>query len=797
MTLSATIEAPTGTPARIPFTIKWEMLSLGNTSVSDTIFGIYEVQQDHQWSYEISEPNFPFHEQGENGSRILASPGETLNIPIRVVNSGNYDDTLNLTATTSISPFGNDPASPWVVEGDNTEIIDVGKNQTLSLNVTIPNDAWNGTLLTIDWQAIAGDLVYVEAPSHTIEVSHTPSWKVIASGVDLDISPDGEIISMTVVQTGNLPAEPYANTYVSGTIGWNVSVESTPGILEPGQSGILEVNITPPSTAIAGQAVQLNIILRNGDGSGWSSATFPVRVDALRNHTLEGDSNWHVTNEGGFPLLWVTNQGNAPTSINLQVIGGGNGWNLSYPEIIHLSIGEIRGIPINLIPPDNESLSPPTITVRTTDESGIQREKQLNPIRSERSWSNSPVIVGLEGDISTFSFYGQQSGDSARITGGISLVPDGENWSYNIGETQSLEITIGNSDLSAKVFSQSPNFRTTTCSSSMNNTVIESVCIINNGSLEMAYTLMITDDRGSLVHVETGIAVEDSIVIIYSNVSWTPDVGTRSYSVTIHDRNGIIIETSTKEYEIRDTDWNIGISQFEINGVGEDRTISLTTTRTNKSKIENVRCSVTYSSGEWIITQDIDMGGLLNPTVEVLIPSSISDGDQITAYIGCSPPWETDSNPEDNERSLIVNTETGLDSNTQNVITGTGVGLVIILILWAIGFTNPEDKKPNKRKQGTEKSRKDSRKMESKSEENLDSDEEDDSIHLEEIEIEEPNYDDEIIEIIEEDIDSLEETEEVVEQDELSQRLEGVTDPFERKLIELEYRREKRASRRR
>ena len=87
--------------------------------------------------------------------------------------------------------------------------------------------------------------------------------------------------------------------------------------------------------------------------------------------------------------------------------------------------------------------------------------------------------------------------------------------------------------------------------------------------------------------------------------------------------------------------------------------------------------------------------------------------------------------------------------------------------------------------------------MESKSEENLDSDEEDDSIHLEEIEIEEPNYDDEIIEIIEEDIDSLEETEEVVEQDELSQRLEGVTDPFERKLIELEYRREKRASRRR
>ena len=120
---------------------------------------------------------------------------------------------------------------------------------------------------------------------------------------------------MTVVQTGNLPAEPYANTYVSGTIGWNVSIENTPGILEPGQSGNLELNITPPSSAIAGQAVQLNIILRNGDGSGWSSATFPVRVDALRNHTLEGDSNWYVTNEGFNRCCYTIYLGNHATTV--------------------------------------------------------------------------------------------------------------------------------------------------------------------------------------------------------------------------------------------------------------------------------------------------------------------------------------------------------------------------------------------------------------------------------------------------------------------------------------------------
>ena len=192
------------------------------------------------------------------------------------------------------------------------------------------------------------------------------------------------------------------------------------------------MNITPPETAIAGQAVQLNIILRNGDGSGWSSATVPVRVDAMRNHSLEGDTDWYVSEEGGLPLLWVTNHGNSPTTLDLQVIGGGNGWNLTYPENIHLSIGETRGLPIELIPPEEQGLSPPTITVRTTDEFGIQREIQLNPIRSEHSWATTPVIVGLIGDVSTLSFHGQESGETSRIVGGSALSADGNNWAYTL-----------------------------------------------------------------------------------------------------------------------------------------------------------------------------------------------------------------------------------------------------------------------------------------------------------------------------------------------------------------------------
>ena len=793
--LPSTIIAEEGTPARVPFTIEWEMLSLGNTSVSDSIQAIYEVQQDHAWSFETPDLNFSFHDEGENGSKIVGLPGENLQIPIRVINIGNYDDNLSLTPTTTISLSGNDPSTPWTVEGTETAILDVNENETLILNVTIPTDAWNGTILTIDWGANAGQAgVSIDAPSHSIEVGHTPSWKVIASGVDLDISPYGEIISMTVVQTGNLPAEPYANTYVSGTIGWNVSVENTPGLLEPGETGVLELNITPPDSAIAGQAVQLNIILRNGDGSGWSSATFPVRVDAMRNHSLEGETDWYVSNEGGHPLLWVTNHGNSPTTLDLQVIGGGNGWNLTHPQNIHLSIGETRGVPIDLVPPEDEGLSPPTITVRTTDEAGIQREIQLNPIRSDHSWASTPVIVGLIGDVSTMSFHGQDSGDTPRIVGGASLNSDANDWSYTLESSGTIEIQIDSSTLPAIVFSKASTSRSTSCSSSLNGSIIEATCSIANGTNEMPYTLMITDDRGSLIHIETGVAQPETSVSIYSNVSWTPDVGSRSYTITVHDRNGIIIESSTRNYEIRDTEWNIGISQFELSGAGENQKISLTTTRTNKSKIEGVECTVTYTSGSWELIQDIDMGGLLNPTMEVRRPESIGDGDQITATIGCVAPWESDSNPEDNERSLVASDGSSLDTNAENALIGGGAALVVVLILWAIGFINPTETNRRKRKTKTSKNQRKKNKI---SNQNDSLEPSDDTIHLDEDEeSEEEEFDEDIIEIIDEiEEEPVEEVEE--EEDELTLRLQGVDDPFERKLIELEYRREQRASRRR
>ena len=80
---------------------------------------------------------------------------------------------------------------------------------------------------------------------------------------------------------------------------------------------------------------------------------------------------------------------------------------------------------------------------------------------------------------------------------------------------------------------------------------------------------------------------------------------------------------------------------------------------------------------------------------------------------------------------------------------------------------------------------------------------EDDSIQLEGSDEENKNVSsDGIQEETEDEIHLIDEVEEIVESletepTELERRLKGVTDPFERKIIELEYRKEQRSSRRR
>ena len=120
--------------------------------------------------------------------------------------------------------------------------------------------------------------------------------------------------------------------------------------------------------------------------------TLPLRVAAWHDYSLDHEDNWSISPVGGLPLAMLSNLGNAPTTIDIEILGLPEGWSLVGPEQVSLGVGESSGIPISAIPGNsNQSGYGSSVTLRTTDESGTQREVTLTLTQSDRSWATSPV----------------------------------------------------------------------------------------------------------------------------------------------------------------------------------------------------------------------------------------------------------------------------------------------------------------------------------------------------------------------------------------------------------------------
>ena len=200
----------------------------------------------------------------------------------------------------------------------------------------------NGSIVAFD--------VEVYTFTFTIEVAHVAGWNAIASDADLEIDPSGSTVSLTVVQEGNSPTRPYVSVQVDGEIGWVVETPDELPILDPGGTATLDLQITPPSTARHGRTVELHVRLREGDGSSEATITLPLRVAVIHEFSLQGTGNWIVSDDGGYPHAELQNLGNAPTTISLEVLSLPQGWNVSGPNQVVIAVGEVTGVPLEVIP---------------------------------------------------------------------------------------------------------------------------------------------------------------------------------------------------------------------------------------------------------------------------------------------------------------------------------------------------------------------------------------------------------------------------------------------------------------
>ena len=677
--IPVTVVLPSSTPAGTPVSIMIHMTSMGDQSVSDFDSVALEARQDHRWNLSAS-----FSGSDADGRTFAVTPGDGLIIDVNSTNVGNLIDGLELKVTHVVSLVGEDGSQNWNSSGDSVAGIEVNQSAQMTVEVSVPDDAWNGSVISVSVSAEAQGEV-MGSFSFNVEVAHVPGWSVVADQANLEVELGGSSVELSVIQLGNSPSEAYATVWVSGENGWEIEVPDDLPVLAPGQSAAMILNITPPETAQHGRAVELHIRLREGDGSGEAEITLPLRVAIFHDFNMSGEDDWLVSDEGGHPLTELHNLGNAPTTISLQVLSLPLGWTVSGQTEVVLGVGEIRGVPLEVIPSADWDGSIQTIRILAEDSVGNQREVSLDTEQSAYSWASSPVIVAVSGDYALVEIHGTDSLSSVTdsSSGPLDRNEDGD-WALPALSSGSGSLSVDGSTLAYYAHVTQPSLRAAFCSIQGDLGSVVAQCSVLNGSDSFSFTILLIGDEGSMLDSFSGKAAGGSPLgpINLSAESWSPEPGTRTLTLRLLDDRGVEITSVTGDFQIRRTDWNIGLVKLELDGEGSEQQIRVLTKRGDGDRVileqYDADCSFSLVSGDYSMVHQVDLTGTFAPTVEVDRPATIDDGEEIVVTIGCAFPWDVDSDPNDDEARLILTG--GITEPSKYPDMGTSLAAAMLVI---------------------------------------------------------------------------------------------------------------------
>ena len=648
--IPVSLTLPAEMAAAVTLHLQFHMASQGDIGVVATTDMLIEARQDHRWEMKLLANG----EEIQNYGTINADPNTQLEFEFNVTNVGNLVDQISISPGIEIQAAGSDDGTGWSAWGDESGSIAVNGSEILQIGVNVSSTSWMNTMATISFNGLSDDTTIDPFVVH-IEVNHVPGWWILAGGANLDIDRNGANVSLIIEQRGNSPAIPYINGWVD-VAGWTLNISDNLPSLAPGESTQFNCEIIPPEGAISGYTVELTLRARNSDGSGMGQTTLPLRVAAWHDYSLEHAEEWLVSSVGGLPLAMLSNLGNAPTTIDVDILGLPDGWSLDGPLQVSLGVGESAGIPLSAIPPADGSGFGNSVTLRTTDEFDTQKEVTLTLTQSDRSWATSPVLFGTSGDALELNFNPGFEISSVQENGNPLEETDDGSWLWNVpvvSTDHQLSVDGVALDYWARV--RDPPTRSGTCTvNSLEANPIAS-CTIQNGTSEIDWTVILRDETGFVIDHRAGnIASNTSLSgINLSADSWQPTPGEHTIEAILVDGNGGLIAKDSGVVMVRDSNWNLGITDVEMREDGLKQHIIVSTSRENHSKLSDAVCYLELSAAGWESKHLVDVSSDLAPQIAIERPD-LPVGTTVNLELSCDAPWDEDANEGDNENLIVL-----------------------------------------------------------------------------------------------------------------------------------------------
>ena len=327
--------------------------------------------------------------------------------------------------------------------------------------------------------------------------------------------------------------------------------------------------------------------------------------------------------------------------------------------------------------------------ILASDTQGNQREISLDTRKENYSWGSSPVIISTSGDKYAMKIHG--TNPSSTVIDSESGIlpwtdPIGWLWNSEIGKNGSFLID-SSVDLEYKSWVSELPSRIASCSISGEVSSIQANCMIMNGTGKFGFTIILSSDKGEMIdsvssEVDSGLA---SGIINLSAGDWSPEPGISELTIRVIDSRGVEVSSTSKLFDVRRTDWNVGLVGLEIVGTGEGQEISILTKRSNQQILDESICNIRVEAGPYSREYSVDMSesSALAPRPKVERPD-VSDGVELVATISCEFPWDEDSDQTDNEARIILSGSE--DSEGAFSDSSTAIASAILVIGASIAF---------------------------------------------------------------------------------------------------------------
>ena len=164
-----------------------------------------------------------------------------------------------------------------------------------------------------------------------------------------------------------------------------------------------------------------------------------------------------------------------------------------------------------------------------------------------------------------------------------------------------------------------------------------------------------------------------------SATDWNPEPGKRTMTIRLLDNRGVLTTEDQTTFDVRRSDWNVGLIGLEIKGEGASQEIEVLTKRENQHLLSDADCTLFVTADTYTATHTIDMTEIYSPTPRLDRPD-VEDGTEMVVRISCAFPWDIDSDNSDDEVRMILSGSSTTTGGGFEWITSIAFAILIITI---------------------------------------------------------------------------------------------------------------------